>query len=107
MINPEYLVQYLRYPEARKRVVALGGQVALTNISQTDLSKVAIPVPPIQEQREIAGMLREYDNAMSLERKKISRLKRLKRGLMQDLLSGEVRTTDVDIDIPEEVAKYG
>jgi type I restriction enzyme S subunit len=107
LINPEYLVQYLRYPEARKRVVALGGQVALTNISQTDLSKVAIPVPPIQEQREIAGMLREYDNAMSLERKKISRLKRLKRGLMQDLLSGEVRTTDVDIDIPEEVAKYG
>lgn len=107
LISPEYLVQYLRYPETRKRVVALGGEVALTNISQTDLSKVEIPVPSIREQNEITDILREYDNAILLKKEQFEHLKRLKQGLMQDLLSGTVRTTDTNIQVHEEISKYG
>jgi len=106
-IDPEYLVQYLRYPETRKRVVALGGEVALTNIGQGDLEKIEVPVPSEDEQREIVNILRMFDQQISLEKDQIKRLKRLKQGLIQDLLSGKVRTTDTNIQVPDEVAQYG
>jgi len=106
-INPEYLVQYLRYPETRKRVVALGGEVALTNISQSDLKMLEIPVPSKNEQRKIVDILGDFDSHISLEKDYINQLKRLKQGLMQDLLSGTVRTTDTNIQVLDEVAQYG
>jgi type I restriction enzyme S subunit len=37
----------------------------------------------------------------------VQELRRLKRGLMQDLLTGRVRTRDKDIKILDEVAAHG
>lgn len=44
---------------------------------------------------------------MENEESYLEQLKRLKQGLMQDLLSGEVRTTDVDIPVLDAVAQHG
>ncbi len=106
-INPEYLVQYLRYPETRKRVVALGGEVALTNISQGDLAKIEVPVPSEDEQKEIVNILRMFDQQIALEKDQIKRLNCLKKALIKDLISGTVRTTDTTIQVPDEVAQHG
>lgn len=107
LILPEYLIQYLRYPETRKRVVALGREVALTNVSQGDLAKIDIPVPPQNEQQEIIAILSDFDGNISKEQQYIDRLIRLKHGLMQDLLSGEVRTHDKDLELIEDVLQHG
>jgi len=66
-----------------------------------------IPLPPMQEQKEIAKILQTQDDKIVNNERYKETLQRLKRGLMQDLLSGTVRTTDTNIEVPEEIAQYG
>jgi type I restriction enzyme S subunit len=77
------------------------------NLSVGAIEKFRVPVPPLEEQAEIAEKIRAIDEAASTNRDYHHRLKQMKRGLMQDLLSGEVRTTDADIEIPGEVLTHG
>lgn len=106
-VIPEYLVQYLRYSKTRKRVISLGRRVTLTNISQGDYSKLEVPIPPVDEQRKICDSLQGLDDEIAQQEKIKPRLHRLKRALMQDLLTGEVRTKDRDIDVLPEVEAHG
>lgn len=71
------------------------------------LRKMKFPIPSIEEQKEVVDVLGEVENRYWTERKTREQLERLKRGLMQDLLSGTVRTTDTNIEVPEEIAQYG
>ena len=66
-----------------------------------------IPVPPIREQKAIAEILRIQDNIIANNERYKQSLQRFKQGLMQDLLSGDIRTTDADIDILDAVAQHG
>ncbi|WP_158224054.1 restriction endonuclease subunit S [Halorubrum salipaludis] len=66
-----------------------------------------IPLPPLEEQKVIAKILRSQDAEIANNERYKESLQRLKRGLTQDLLSGTVRTTNTNIEVPEEIAKYG
>ena len=61
-------------------------------INATDLSQIEIPLPPLAEQEKIAEILSEVDNGITLLEQKLESLKSQKRGLMQKLLNGKVRT---------------
>ncbi|MEC5270250.1 restriction endonuclease subunit S, partial [Heyndrickxia coagulans] len=50
-----------------------------------------IPLPPIGEQQKIALILSTWDKAIELKEKLIEQKKKQKKGLMQKLLTGEVR----------------
>ncbi len=54
-------------------------------------SKIEIPIPPIKEQKQISQILQTIDNKIELEQKKKQYLQRLKKGLMQQLLTGKIR----------------
>lgn len=60
-------------------------------ISYSDLSSVKIPYPPIDEQQKIAKVLSNCDEEIRLLGKKLEMLKLQKKGLMQKLLTGEIR----------------
>ena len=60
-------------------------------ISYSDLSSVKIPYPPIDEQQKIAKVLNNCDEEIRLLDKKLEMLKLQKKGLMQKLLTGEIR----------------
>jgi type I restriction enzyme S subunit len=102
-----YAEKVLQSVGAQKQIKAYQTQSAQPNLFQGQIASLEIPIPSIEEQRDIAKKLDDISGSIKSDQQYQSQLKRLKRGLMQDLLSGEVRTTDVDIDIPEEVAKYG
>lgn len=72
-----------------------------------DLEKMKVPVPGVDEQRRIASILRTYRDHIERNLDYIGQLERLKQGLMKDLLSGTVRTTDTNIEVPEEITQYG
>jgi type I restriction enzyme S subunit len=106
--EPYYLNYYMNSSEAQNRMMDFATKgVSQANINANSIQQVKIPLPPIEEQKEIVGHIRSIDSQIESNRRHLSQLKRIKNGLMQDLLSGKVRTTDADIDIPEEVAKYG
>ena len=53
--------------------------------------KEKLPLPPIDEQNKICDILDSNKNFMACEEKRLERLLAVKKGLMQDLLTGHVR----------------
>jgi len=77
------------------------------SFSQADLKSVEIPLPPLQQQEAIINQMNTVDKIIESERQYKSQLQRLKRGLMQDLLSGTVRTTDTNMEVPDKITQHG
>jgi len=50
-----------------------------------------VPIPPLPEQRKIAEIISTIDKKLELERTEKTRLERIKRGLMDLLLTGKIR----------------
>lgn len=55
------------------------------SITSSDLSKVSIAIPPVEEQKKVANCLLSLDDLISAQKKKIKSLKDHKKGLMQQL----------------------
>ena len=60
-------------------------------INNDDVKKILIPFPPLDEQKQIAEILSTTDEKLETLRTKKEAFETLKKGLMQKLLSGEVR----------------
>jgi len=74
------------------RIVQVGARShGMLNISATDLLALDVRVPSLPRQREIAAILNDADREIALHRAELDALKRQKRGLMQQLLTGKVR----------------
>ncbi|WP_028844906.1 restriction endonuclease subunit S [Thermodesulfovibrio thiophilus] len=60
-------------------------------VNPSELLKIIIPLPPLSEQQRIAEILSQIDEVIEKEEKYKEKLERLKKGLMEDLLSGKIR----------------
>jgi type I restriction enzyme S subunit len=65
----------------------------LASINSTQLKAFPIPVPDLDEQERIILILESFDREVNCESDNLSKLRIIKQGLMQDLLSGQVRVT--------------
>ena len=59
-------------------------------LNQQVLKSILIPLPPLSEQQRIAAILSQIDEVIEKETQYRDKLKRLKAGLMEDLLTGKV-----------------
>lgn len=106
-LKPWFLKYLLSWSKFRQLVLSQMSGTGISRLTISKLEKTDILLPPIEEQERIVEILDTYYQHHSNQKHYRDQLKYLKQGLMQDLLSGEVRTTDIEIDIPEKVAKYG
>jgi type I restriction enzyme S subunit len=91
-IDPKFLLFVLRLFRIRKIFANISKKaVNQASINQTELGRIKIPLPPLPEQRRIAEILSTVDKRLELERKRKEKLERIKRGLMNDLLTGKIR----------------
>lgn len=67
------------------------GGVGLQHITKEDLKQLRLVIPKQSEQSRIASVLSQADGAMQQEETFRQKLLAIKRGLMDDLLSGKVR----------------
>jgi type I restriction enzyme S subunit len=72
-------------------MINLGSGTTFQEITKSNLKKLLIPLPPLSEQKRIAEILSQIDQAIEKEEKYKQKLERLKKGLMEDLLTGKVR----------------
>jgi len=97
---------YLFFALVRRNLKKLSAQSTHPIITQTMLSHIQIPLPPLSEQKKIAEILRTVDGAIEKVDEAIERTERLKKGLMQELLTkgiGHTEFKDTDIGrIPKE-----
>ena len=105
--NPEFVRYYLETATPNNYFERHTKGQAVQGINLEDLQQVPVHLPSREEQERIVEILDSHTEQIQNEREYCDQLQRLKRGLMQDLLSGTVRTTDTNIAVPEEIAQYG
>jgi len=105
--NPLFYSQYFNSNVGVKSIKRITTRGNIKSVSQEDLLNLKVPLPPREEQNRIAEVFTEFDERISHAQEQSESLKRLKQGLMQDLLSGTVRTTDAVIEVPDEIAQHG
>ena len=79
------------------RQVGAGGGSTKGALTCGFLRDLPVPVPPMNEQREIAAILDAIDRKVDLHRKKRAVLDDLFKALLHKLMTGEIRVADVDL----------
>lgn len=72
-------------------LISPGGAGRNRVMNKGDFMKITVTIPGIEEQKKIAGVLGAMDDQIALLKKYLERLKEQKKGLMQKLLTGEIR----------------
>ena len=72
-------------------LISPGGAGRNRVMNKGDFLKITVAVPDIEEQKKIAGGLGGMDEQIALLKKYLEKLKEQKKGLMQKLLTGEIR----------------
>ncbi len=68
---------------------AVGTKVS--GISKTNIAKLTLPIPSVPEQTAIAAVLSDMDAELSALEARRDKIRALKQGMMQELLTGRVR----------------
>ena len=106
-LNPDFLVELLYSDMMQSWFERSARGTTSKHINVEDIENMKIPIPPLDEQQRIDSVLGTYRNNIETEQEYLSTLKFLKQGLMQDLLSGTVRTTDTNIEVLPEIEQHG
>lgn len=84
---------FLFYVLNRNRYfLAFDDGVKQTNLRKAEVLECPIAVPPVEYQHRVIKILETFTAKISLDYKQLNRLKTVKRGLMDDLLTGKVGT---------------
>jgi len=78
-----------------QEIEKLGQTGTQGNLNSTIVSNFLIPLPPLPEQQRIAEILSQIDQTIEKEQQYKEKLKRIKQGLMEDLLTGKVRVNQL------------
>lgn len=91
--DPRWLLAYIGRPHFySKQVGAAAGGRKARRVNPGEFLALNLKAPPIEEQTAIAGLLDSASKELSLLSEQIKTLREQKRGLMQHLLTGKVRT---------------
>ena len=90
-VDTEFLYHMLYSHETTKYFYACVVGSNYPALNNNDVEKLKIPTPPLPEQRKIAEILSAWDKAIELVGMQIEARQRLKKGLMQQLLTGKLR----------------
>lgn len=89
-----YIVQRQEFVGQLARVETGASYPAVTD---RQVKEAWVPVPPLEEQREIVAILDAIDRKIDLHRRKRGVLDLLFKSLLHKLMTGEVRVADLDI----------
>jgi type I restriction enzyme S subunit len=89
IFDPYFLMSYIIFRRDRLIFVSSGG--AQPNISQEIIRAFKVSLPSISEQQRIAEILSIVDKKLEIEKNEKAKLERIKRRLMDLLLTGKIR----------------
>ena len=92
---PKLVFYWLNSEQIRKYIIASVNASNQTSINQKTLNALPIPVPPKNEQIKLLKILEKNISCLIEEKASYHKQSILKTGLMQDLLTGKVRVTNL------------
>lgn len=97
----EQLFKFNYHDKYLRKLIQIGARAhGSLNISNKDFFSIPIPVPPLKEQKKIAGFLSSVDELLEQEKIKLENLKEYKKGLLQNLFPKENQKVP-DLRFPE------
>ena len=93
-INPMFCIQQLRGEMIQTEIMKLQTVGAQPNLSLQQISDILLITPPVLEQQKIAAILSSVDDVIEKTQAQIDKLKDLKTGMMQELLTKGIGHTE-------------
>jgi type I restriction enzyme S subunit len=101
-LDPEFLL-YLLVQHKGRLMPDIGTSAHGTKrISTSAISRFLLPLPPLDQQREIASLLAAIDEKLDADERRRSALQSLFSSLLHHLMTGKVRVDDFDLPIAAE-----
>ena len=91
IIDPHYLLQIIASSVFQKQIEVENNGSSQPNLSAKSVSEFTIPLPSLEEQRNIASALCDVDMMIFTLDKQIAKKRAIKQGAMQELLTGKKR----------------
>jgi hypothetical protein len=100
-IVPEFLSQLLSTPAARRQLETsgTGSSGSMKNISQADIRNLVLPFPDLAEQQRILDVTAASREALLTSARGLAKLRELRKGLTDDLLTGRVRMAETTVEV--------
>lgn len=96
---PEYLSQYISdAPIAKFQINSMSHGGTRVGLNNKIVKAIQVPIPPLDEQHKVVNILSEVDRRIENEQSTKQHLQELKRGLMQGLLTGNVRVNNMSTE---------
>ena len=90
-IDSIYMGYLLNFPSIAKQKAMKAQGDAVVHITTDSLKKLAVCLPSPQEQTAIANVLSDMDTEIATLETKLAKYRKLKTGMMQQLLTGKIR----------------
>lgn len=102
-ISNKFLKYFLDSEWVKKQIMFRSKQLSIINLHLEEIKEFLILLPPLPEQQRIAKVLSQIDEVIEKERAYREKLERIKKGLMEDLLTGKVRVNCLIEEADENV----
>jgi type I restriction enzyme S subunit len=89
--NSLYLGYLMNHTSITEQKARLGQGDAVVHISARNLGSLKLCLPPFEEQAAIAEVLSDMDAEIAALEQRLAKTRALKKGMMQELLTGRVR----------------
>ena len=89
LLNNLYLLYLIK--QNKPNILKVSSGSTFLEVSRTSMKNFSIAIPSLEEQKQIAKILSTVDNKLENLKEKKQSFEELKKGLMQKLLTGEVR----------------
>ena len=91
-IDRLFLFYILKHPKFRKALErSMSGTTGRQRVPKKAVENLLIPLPPLEEQQKIAEILSKWDEVIEMKKAKKDKLERMKKKVMELLLTGKVR----------------
>ncbi|KXS53436.1 MAG: restriction modification system DNA specificity subunit [Marinobacter sp. T13-3] len=95
-MDSDFFCLWVNSDHGKGQVLKAQGGLAQQHFNVADMKNLLVPVPPIQEQRSIFRAVSSVVSKISFSEQKLARLTNIKKALMQDLLTGKVRVSQMN-----------
>jgi type I restriction enzyme S subunit len=92
-ILPEWLIAQIN--ASGNRIDNMATQTTIKYLNKNGCESILITLPSLKEQVKIISILDNINDLFEKQKKSLNKLRSLKTGLMQDLLTGKVRVTEL------------
>ena len=90
-LDSYFLSKFLNSTKAKNQILRMQGGLAQQHFNVGEMKNLLVIIPPLREQQEIVAILSNVDFQIKNRQECKSQFENLKKGLMQKLLTGQIR----------------